>query len=230
MDNDIAFDDAPLFLGDDDLPLTEGPPFSPARRLSASPAERAPHTSSARPDEQVSSSAEAPQRKLRPPKTLRADYPQELANADLAHWNTNYLSNMAEATKIKRQHKAIALAKKNAAFWVLGQGIAGVGISLGDDRVPNPLAIFSGQALFVALTGREMSPAGSKRTRSLSDDIDGDGEGRRVRARAEEEEHIGRGDADVNDVEGKFFGDDDGVNLFPGEDMASIIFFLVVTY
>ena len=128
------------------------------------------------------------------------------------------------------QHKAIALAKKNAAFWVLGQGIAGVGISSGDDRVPNPLAIYSGQALLVALTGREMSPAGSKRMRSLSDDISGEGEGRRVKARAEGEEHIGRGDACANDVEGIFFGDDDGLNLFAGEDMASIIFFSMVPY
>jgi hypothetical protein len=140
---------------------------------------------------------------------------------------------MAEATKIKQQHKAVALAKKNAAFWVLGQGIAGVGICSEDDRVPNPLAIFSGCTLLEALTGRESSPSGVKRTRSLLDDLDEEGKARRVRARGEDEQELGRGDGAVgddavgNDAEEFIPGAEDGI-VFPGEDVVRMDFFLMV--
>jgi hypothetical protein len=176
----------------------------------------------------VPSSAEAHQSRARAPKATQADDPQELANADLAKWNANYLANMAEATKIKQQHKAVALARKNAAFWVLGQGIAGVGICSGDDRVPNPLAIFSGCTLLEALTGRESSPSGVKRTRSLLDDLDEEGKARRVRARGEDEQELGRGDDAVgNDAEEFIPGAEDGM-VFPGEDVVRMDFFLMV--
>jgi meiotic recombination protein REC8 len=228
LDQDIAFHDAPPFVfEDDELPLAEPPPFSPARRLSPTSGEQVPHSSSGRPEEEVSSSAEAPQRKTRAPKVLQPDYPQELANSDLSQWNTNYLANMAEATRIKQQHKAVALAKKNAAFWVLGQGIAGVGMGSGDARVPSPLEVLSGQALLAALTGRESSPAGTKRTRSLSDGLDEGRVARRVRARGDEEQQVGRVDAGGNDVEGLLLGDDDGI-VFPGGDMVRMVLFLVV--
>ena len=226
MDQNIAFEGGPVFFGDYDLPLPEARPFSPARLLSTTPTEQAIHSPSRRAEDEVFSSFEAPQRQVRAPKVLQADYPQELANADLAQWNTNYLANMAEATKIKQQHKTVALAKKNAAYWVLSHGIAGVGISSGDDRVPNPLAIFSGQALLAALTGREALPAGTKRTRSLSDGLNEDGESRRVRARGEDEQQVGRGDTGGNDAEGILIGDDDGM-MFPGEEMVRTVPFLV---
>jgi meiotic recombination protein REC8, fungi type len=175
----------------------------------------------------VPSSAEAHQYGAQAPKATQADYPQELANADLAKWNANYLANMVEATKIKQQHKAIALARKKAAFWVLGQGIAGVGICSGDDRVPSPLAIFSGRTLLEALTGRESSPLGVKRTRSLLDDLDEEGKARRVRARGEDEQELGRGDAVGNDAEEFILGAEDGT-AFPGEDVVRMDFFLMV--
>jgi meiotic recombination protein REC8 len=174
----------------------------------------------------VPSSAEAHQYRVRAPKATQADYPQELANADLAKWNANYLTNMAEATEIKQQHKAVALARKKAAFWVLGQGIAGVGICSGDDWVPNPLAIFSGHTLLEALIGRESSPSGIKRTRSLLDDLDEEGKARRVRARGEDEQELGRGDAVGSDAEEFILGADDGL-VFPGEDVVRMDFFLV---
>jgi len=224
LHQDIASDNAPFSFGYDDLPLPEALPFSSARRLFATPAEQVPRSPSALPNEEASSAAEAPQHKFRVPKLLQADYPQELANSDLAYWNTNYLANMANAAKIKRQHKAVILAKKNAAFWVLGQGIAGVGISLGDGRVPNPLAIFSGQALLAALTGREISLARLKRTRTMSDAPDKEGELRRVRARGDEEQQ-GRGHGDDNNMKGLPLRDDDGL-LFPGEEMVWIVVFL----
>jgi hypothetical protein len=134
---------------------------------------------------------------------------------------------MAEATKLKQQHKAVTLARKNAAFWVLGQGIAGVGICSGDDRVPNPLAIFSGHTLLEALTGRESSPSGMKRTRSLSDDLDEEEKVRRVRARGEDEQELETGDAGGNDAEEFILRADDGM-IFPGEDVVCMDFFLMV--
>jgi meiotic recombination protein REC8 len=205
------------------LPLPDAPPFPPLPHVAAIPAEQSPEFSFPQPEEEMPSSAEAHQQRVRAPKVTLADYPQELANADLAKWNADYLANMSEATKIKQQHKAVALARKKAAFWVLDRGIAGVGISSGDGRVPNPLAIFSGHALREALTGRERSPSGMKRTRSLSDDPDKEGMGRRVRARGEDERGLGRDDALGNDVEEFVLRADDDLNI-PREDVVCMKF------
>jgi meiotic recombination protein REC8 len=228
LDQDMAFNDAPPFVcGDEDPPLREVSPFSPARRLTPTPAQQIPHSSSVRAEEEMTSSVEAPQLKAQAPKVIRPDSRQELANADLAQWNTNYLTNMAEATKVKQQHKTGVLAKKNATFWVLGQGIAGVGIRLADHRVPNPLEMFCGQTLLTTLTGREVSPTGTKRTRTFSVDLDERGEARRVRARGEREQQVWRGDTDRNDRESLLLGED-GV-MFPGDDMVCRVPFLVLT-
>jgi meiotic recombination protein REC8, fungi type len=199
------------------LPLPDAPPFSPLPHAATPSAEQAPQSSFSRLEE-VPSSAEAHQYRVRAPKVTQDDWPQELANADLASWNANYLANMAEATKIKQQHKAVSLAKKNAAFWVLGRGIADVGICSRDDRVPNLLAIFSGHTLLKALTGRERSPSRMKRTRSPSDDRDEEGKTRRVRARGEDEQELGRDDAVSNDAKELILGADDSM-AFPGEDV-----------
>jgi meiotic recombination protein REC8, fungi type len=229
FEQDIAFNDAPPFVcGEDDPPLPELPPFPPAQHLVPTLTQQIPHSSSVRSEEEVTSSAEAPQHKARAAKVIRPDSRQELANADLAQWNTNYLTNMAEATKVKQQHKASVLAKKNATFWVLGQGIAGVGISSGDHRVPNPFEMFCGQALLAALAEREISPAGTKRTRTFSVDLDEQGEARRVRARREEEQRVWRDEAGANDREVLLLGDDDGA-MFPGDDMVRRVLFLVLT-
>jgi meiotic recombination protein REC8 len=126
---------------------------------------------------------------------------------------------MAEAKRIKQQNRVGSLAKKNAAHWVLGQGIAGVGIGSGGDRVPNPLGMFTGQALLAALTGGEEASR-AKRTRSLSDESNGGAEVRRVRRRGDKEHQVGRADPGGNDAEGVLLGDD--VMMFPGEDMVSI--------
>jgi hypothetical protein len=227
VDQDITFNDAPPVFRDDELPLPDAPPFSPLPHVAATPAEQAPQSSFSQPEEEVPSSAEAHQDRLRAPKVTQADWPQELANADLAKWNANYLANMAEATKIKQQHKAVRLARKNAAFWVLGRGIAGVGTCSGDDRVPNPLAIFSGHTLLEALTGRERSPSRMKRTRSPSDDRDEEGKARCVRARGEDEQELGRDDAVGNGAEEFILGADDSM-IFPGEDVVCMCFSLTV--
>ena len=228
VDQEITFNDAPPVFRDDELPLPDAPPFSPLPHVAATPAEQALQSSFSQPEEEVPSSAEAHQDRLRAPKVTQADWPQELANADLAKWNANYLANMAEATKIKQQHKAVRLARKNAAFWVLGRGIAGVGTCSGDDRVPNPLAIFSGHTLLEALTGRERSPSRMKRTRSPSDDRD-EGKARCVRARGEDEQELGRDDAVGNGAEEFILGADDSM-IFPGEDVVCMCFSLTMIY
>lgn len=224
-------DEGILACGDDDLPLPDAAPFSTTHPPSANPTQNFRQSASARPEdeEEPFSSAEATQqrRKARIPKPLQPDVPQEMQNADLAHWNTNYLANMAEATRSKQQHKSIAQAKKNAAFFVLGQGIAGVGIGAAQDRVPNPLMMFTGPALLALLTGREVSQApppgnGTKRTRNASENLDEEVNGnvRRVRARGEsDEQQIGR----AGEGDDMVVGDDDmGMVMFPGDDRVDI--------
>ena len=155
-------------------------------------------------------SAEAPQqRKRREPKVLPTDAAQELHNADLASWDNNYLANMAQATLAKVQHKHTAVAKKNAAAWVLGTGIGGLGLGLGGSKIKSPLEIFAGDALLEALTGREASATGRKRSHDEEAEPATDSEGRRVRAREEDGEQVGRGNgAALNDGQTLGIGDD----------------------
>ena len=103
---------------------------------------------------------------------------------------------MQEALATKNLHKMAYLAKKNAEHWVLGQGIGGVGSGLGQDHASGPLQMFSGATLLAAVTGRELSPAGTKHARSASLASAGEDEERRVRAREEEGEQVGRGDVE----------------------------------
>jgi meiotic recombination protein REC8, fungi type len=113
---------------------------------------------------------------------------------------------MESLARTKEQSKSAAQARKNAAYWILDQGIGGVAANFGDDQFPHPLSVFSGQDLLDALLAVPASPTGSKRARSQSADLDEDGEGRRVRPRADDGEEIGRGE------EGPIMGsDDDGI-------------------
>lgn len=122
-------------------------------------------------------------------KRMVADSKIALRNTDLAQWNNEYLLNMAVATKQKQSNKLPTLSKKNAAFWVFGQGIASVGIGLGASREPHPLRHFSGDDLYDLLNPTR--PRGRKRCRPRSDS---ESELRRVRRKADgEEDQIGRG-------------------------------------
>lgn len=146
-------------------------------------------------EQESSESAEAPlQRKRRAPKILPVDERQELRNTDLAHWNTDYLGNMAEATEAKISHKAPFLAKKNAAFWVIGAGIGSVGVGLGSSKLQSPLDGFAGEVMMEALTGVRISTAGQKRGRDEEEDYESDSEARRVRLRDGDGDQMGRGD------------------------------------
>lgn len=94
----------------------------------------------------------APSRKRRIHEFI-LDEQTSLRNTDLYNSNTNYLSNMAQVSKQKAYNKLPTIAKKNAAFWVYGKGLGGVGIGLGANREPHPLDTFSGKNLLEILGG-----------------------------------------------------------------------------
>lgn len=197
---------------DDDIVLPDAEAF-PTTALQAPAGSGILGPSSGVHEEQESSeSADAPlQHKRRTPKTLPVDEMQELHNTDLTQWKTDYLANMAEATAAKRSHKAPVLAKKNAAFWVVGAGIGGVGAGLGSSKLQSPLDMFAGEAMMEALTGVRISIAGQKRGRDDEEDHDSGSEARRVRIRDGDGAQIGRG----NDM----MLDDDGTIMISGNDV-----------
>ena len=132
---------------------------------------------------------QVPTTRRRPPRTIQPDTAIGLRNTELGRWNNEYLQNMATATKHKRQKKSHTDAKKNAVFWVFGQGIGAVGVGLGVCQAPHPLQCYSGEVLWDALCG-EMR--GQKRRRSDSDQQ----QEREDDELHMDELHIGRGDDD----------------------------------
>lgn len=89
----------------------------------------------------------------------------------------------------------VALAKKNAEYWVLG---AGDFLGLGQG-ICGPLEMFSGARLFEAFTGVDVLNAGKKRAREAGDEDASTQTGRRVRSREEAPvDEIGRGISDDN--------------------------------
>ncbi|KAJ9295114.1 hypothetical protein DTO271G3_6284 [Paecilomyces variotii] len=138
----------------------------------------------------IEETAQMPPKKVA--RILVVDERNQLRNADLAQSNYGYLENMAAASKQKEQYKNLVQAKKNAAFWVFGQGIASVGVGLGISRVEHPLSCFSGEQLFDIIQGEGFSGRG-KRSRGSTEDSESDSDSRRVRRRRDEGE-LGRGD------------------------------------
>jgi meiotic recombination protein REC8, fungi type len=195
----------PMVFGDDE-PLPPAEPFP--RADGEIPVQREPEPS-AQPSHEstTTTTAEAPQRRVRQAKQLQVDDRAEISNRQLGEWSANYLANMNAISRTKEQNKSAAQAKKNAVFWVLRQGIGGVETNFGNDLFPHPLAVFSGRDLLDALTGRDSSPTGSKRTRSQSLEADDEEEGRRVRAKGEDGEEVVRGEGDIVGF------DDDGILL-----------------
>lgn len=180
-----------LILGDDFDLLPEGEAFPPAAHSTAA----GQRTSSTQVEElEASSSAAAPmRRKRRAPRVIPLDQTMELRNSDLSHWNTKYLQNMAEATQVKMQHKAVSLAKKNAEFWIWKSGIGAIGRRLGVTDFKSPLDMFYGDALFESLTGFSRAPtAGQKHDRDSGINETAESETRRVRHRSDRY-HVGRG-------------------------------------
>ncbi|PYI03454.1 Rad21/Rec8 N terminal domain protein [Aspergillus sclerotiicarbonarius CBS 121057] len=142
-------------------------------------------------DEDIVESKTAMHQRQRAPKVLGLDDQIALRNTELAHLNDNYVRNMAAASKQKQRNKLPTLAKKNAAFWVFGQGIGSVGVGVGSSRVLHPLHSFSGEQLYEALSF-ELNNRGNKRIHPSVEEGDPDFDARRVRPRVEDEEQIGR--------------------------------------
>jgi meiotic recombination protein REC8, fungi type len=217
----LLFEDDMLAMREDEHILLDPNPFSPRTSADQEGAtQHARHTTPAQPpqEETPSTAISAPQRRARAPKLLDFDDRPGLTNDDLRQWNEGYLINMNEAADARHLKKLTHQAKKNAEHWVLGRGIGGVGSGLGQDHVVGPLQFFSGVGLLAALTGRELSPAGSKRGRSPSATSAADEEERRVRVREENEGQVGRGAVEddltiAGQDEGVFVGDDEMVRI-----------------
>lgn len=158
----------------------------------------------------------APQRATKT-KLVPFDNPAELSNQTLAEWNNHYLDFMESARLETAVKISAAQAKRNAAYWVLDQGLGDVDSNFREDYEEHPLAIFSGQALIHALVGPSGQPGSRKRSASaIADDdaVDGSQTSRRVRSRSDEEVRTNqRGNdevqlADEGDM-GITLGDDD---------------------
>lgn len=170
-------------------------------------------------EESSSASADALLRpRRRAPKALPYDNAPELRNADLAYWNDNYVSNMANDTHAKMQHRATKISKQNAAFWVGGCGVGGTGSAIRNTSLNNPLNMFAGDALIEALTGVVASITGRKRNRDEGD-RGSDSEERRVRMRDAVDDQLGR-TIELPMSEGE-------VLAIPGEDVSFIIIYFL---
>lgn len=118
-------------------------------------------------------------------KNIFPDGVTTLRNTDLSRWNNEYQANMVLAAKQKEQNRMPTTAKKNAAYWVFGKGIAAVGIGLGAQRAVHPLKCFSGEDLYN--TFFEESEQRQKHARPIAES-DTEEEARTVRARTEQRE------------------------------------------
>lgn len=145
-------------------------------------------------------------------RALGPDASPELRSADLTSWVSTYLERMAEVTRSKMVSRSNALAKKNANFWVLQNGVGGLATVFGQEEIPEPLRMFTGAALLESLAGSRADIAGGKRVR-VSEEEEAqpgvDEEGRRVRERSDEAE-LGRGNVDVAMDDAGYMADDAG--------------------
>lgn len=130
-----------------------------------------------------SSTVNAPMRRRpRAARVLPIDTYMELRNKDLAAWNTNYIQNMKNATRLKKQARAAQQAKKNAEHFVWGSGIGGIARQMPGTRKEHPFDIFIGDSLFELITGMSRKKtAGSKHDRDSGIDDATQEEARRVR-------------------------------------------------
>ncbi|KAJ5557080.1 hypothetical protein N7494_000995 [Penicillium frequentans] len=107
-------------------------------------------------------------------RSIETDTNTTLRNTDLARWNNEYITNMANASKQKQQNKVQTTVKKNAAFWVFGQGIGYVGKGLGAQHEDHPLKCFSGEGLENTLYGNNQRSATKKDSSNPEEESDTD--------------------------------------------------------
>ena len=149
-------------------------------------------------DAQLQDTSAQPRRQ-RTIKTFQPDKTIGLRNTDLARWNNGYVQNMVHASEQKWQNKVHTQARKNAAFWVFGQGIGSVGIGMGASQAQHPLqCYYSGNDLWTTLCGdshKQGQGRGQKRRRDLDEvgEIDSKERRRRLGENDVDEVHIGRG-------------------------------------
>ena len=147
----------------------------------------------------ASSSADAQQRKRRPPKTLAPDATLQISKHELSSWQSDYLVNMAKANERRLALKAAHLAKRNANWFTFAGGINDIGFDA--KRMLNghhPLAMFSGQNLYNLLAGAGTLPSPpSSRKRSRETDEDEGSSQRRRRTRTRDSEPIRGVDDDL---------------------------------
>jgi len=156
------------------------------------------------------SSAHAPQKRTRRPKTIGRDEIMELPSNAIRDWEVNYLQNMTEAKETKEKRRAPHLARVNAEFLVFNN-LLGMGRVFGKGAAPGPLQQFMGQGFLEGVTGIKPEGTPAKRTHNeaSSDTEEAD---RRVRSRSSNDE-AGRGEMDIdplNDDQG--FTDLDNVS------------------
>lgn len=156
-------------------------------------------------------------RKRRALKELTRDNTTELRHADLTRWNNNYIANMIDETRAKLQHRAPAISKKNATFWVYGSGIGCIGSRTAGDNLNNPLSIFAGEALMEALTGVASVSVRRKRVHEDSNRRF-ESEGRRVRMREDDGERVAYGDQMP-------LNDDETLPILGGEVVNSLLYY-----
>jgi meiotic recombination protein REC8 len=218
-DPPFDFEDQGMYIGDDEPQLPDAAQFS-AHHASSAPAEQHRQTSSAHPEQEVSSVSEAaPQRRVRTKPAIKVDHETQLPSSLLKSWETDYLQKMAADWK-RHEHFTSTLpqSKKNAEHIVLNVGLSGLGKEF-DTDLDHPLRqAFGGQALFDLLLGKESSPIGKKRGHASDEDNEDDEEGRRVRPRSDEEPELGRGE------DGQFqFDDGDGIFAQGNDDPVSFL-------
>lgn len=117
----------------------------------------------------------APSRK----RTIREvifDERTTLRNTDLYRSNEDYLINMARANKQKHHNKLPTIIKKNAAFWVYGQGLGSVGRGLGTSREPYPLPLnmLCGETLYELVTGIRLGSDSDKGSAEVQEQARGE--------------------------------------------------------
>ncbi|KAI4727570.1 hypothetical protein E4T49_04632 [Aureobasidium sp. EXF-10728] len=195
----VMYDDDPLPTYQDDVDMQDVEPFAPRTTAQQADAEDPATSQGEEAQSQTSSTtASAPAARTRVPKPLPQDQELELHNSDLQSWDREYLDNQLRATQHKLQNKSLVLARKNAEFWVLQNGIGGLGVVYqgAEDHMPEPLRMFSGNALLEALTGIQLTIAGTKHPRDV--DSNPEDQERRVRSRSDDDE-VGRA-VDANDA------------------------------
>lgn len=159
----------------------------------------------------------APQRATRT-RVVPFDDPAEVPNRTLAEWDSEYL-NFMEAARVENLGRiSVAQAKRNAAYWVLDQGLGDVASNFQEDFEQHPLAIFSGHDLIDSLLGPPREPQSRKRSASAiaGSNEDADGSQRSKKARTQlaggsPSARRGRRELDATgeDGLGAVFGDED---------------------